>query len=398
MQNVFLKGRVLLAAAVVAAISAGGFLRFAAAEDKPGDTVVATVNGQPITESDLRFAENELGGEIANLPPEVKRRALAEYLIDNELFAKAAEEAKIAATPEFEQQMRYLRRRVLRELYFDKTLKGTISEDEAKKIYDEKIAQLKPEEEIEARHILVDSEEKAKELHAKIAAGADFAQLAKENSTDTGLQGPGRRLGYFGHGQMVPEFEAAAFKLEKGEVSEPVQEPFGWHIIKVEDRRKKEPPSFEAVKDTILNSLVVRKAQDMATELRSKAQVEYVDAASRSRSRSRSRRRRRRARSRPRAPAAPKLRRRRQPQPELNTADCIGPLDLSGPICFWCALAARACHGKPHRLPLCSEIAARGAGDRRRALRDRRSRHPLQGPHRPAAGRARSRARRPPAC
>ncbi len=278
MQNVFLKGRVLLAAAVVAAISAGGFLRFAGAEDKPGDTVVATVNGQPITESDLRFAENELGGEIANLPPEVKRRALAEYLIDNELFAKAAEEAKIAATPEYEQQMRYLKRRVLRELYFDKTLKGKIGEDEAKKIYTEKIAQLKPEEEIEARHILVDSEEKAKELHAKIVAGADFAQLAKENSTDTGSKDQGGVLGYFGHGQMVPEFEAAAFKLEKGQVSEPVHTNFGWHIIKVDDRRKKEPPSFAAVKDTILNSLVVRKAQDTATELRSKAQVEYVDA------------------------------------------------------------------------------------------------------------------------
>ena len=278
MQNVFLKGRVLLAAAVVAAISAGGFLRFAAAEDKPGDTVVATVNGQPITESDLRFAENELGGEIANLPPEVKRRALAEYLIDNELFAKAAEEAKISATPEYEQQMRYLKRRVLRELYFDKTLKGKIGEDEAKKIYTEKIAQLKPEEEIEARHILVDSEEKAKELHAKIVAGADFAQLAKENSTDTGSKDQGGVLGYFGRGQMVPEFEAAAFKLEKGQISEPVHTNFGWHIIKVDDRRKKEPPSFAAVKDTILNSLVVRKAQDTATELRSKAQVEYVDA------------------------------------------------------------------------------------------------------------------------
>jgi peptidyl-prolyl cis-trans isomerase C len=277
MQNVFRKGRVVLVATAVAAIAAGGFLRVATAEEKL-DTVVAKVNGHAITEADMRFAENELGGEITNLPPEVKRRALAEYLIDNALFADAAETAKITAMPEFEQQMGYLKRRVLRELYFEKTLKGTISEDDAKKVYTDKIAQLKPEEEIQASHILVDSEDKAKELRAKIVAGGDFAQLAKENSTDTGSKDQGGVLGFFGRGQMVPEFEAAAFKLEKGQVSEPVHTNYGWHIIRVDDRRKKEPPSFAAVKDTILNSLVVRKAQDQANEMRSKAQVEYVDA------------------------------------------------------------------------------------------------------------------------
>lgn len=275
MQNVFLKGRVLLAA-VVAAVSAGAFLHIASAEEKP-DAVVAKVNGQTVTEADMRFAENELGGELANLPPEVKRHALAEYLIDNALFADAAEAAKLSATPEFEQQMGYLKRRVLRELYFNKTLKDTVKEDDAKKVYTDRVAQLKPEEEIEARHILVDSEEKAKELHAKIVAGADFAQLAKENSTDTGSKDQGGVLGYFGHGQMVPEFEAAAFKLEKGQISEPVHTNFGWHIIKVDDRRKKEPPSYAAVKETIMNSLVVRKAQDAVTEMRGKAQIEYVD-------------------------------------------------------------------------------------------------------------------------
>jgi len=276
MQNVFLKRRVLLAA-IVAAVSAGAFLHVASAEEKT-DTVVAKVNGQAITEADMRYAENELGGELANLPPEVKRRALAEYLIDNTLFADAAEGAKLSATPEYEQQMGYLKRRVLRELYFNKTLKDTIKEDEAKKIYSDRVAQLKPEEEIAASHILVDSEDKAKELRAKIAAGADFAQVAKENSTDTGSKDQGGVLGYFGHGQMVPEFEAAAFKLEKGQISEPVHTSFGWHIIKVDDRRKKEPPSYEAVKETIMNSLVVRKAQDAATEMRGKAQIEYVDA------------------------------------------------------------------------------------------------------------------------
>jgi len=248
-------------------------------QDKADDSkVVATVNGKAITEADMRMAENELGRELGNIPPEVKRRALAEYLIDNVLFADAAEAEKLGSTPEFENQMRYLRNRMLREQYFEKTLKSTIAEDEAKKIYDAKIAELKPEEEVAARHILVDSEEKAKELRAKIEGGADFAEVAKESSNDTGSKDNGGLLGYFGKGQMVPEFEAAAFKLKKGELSEPVKTNFGWHIIKLEDRRRKEPPSFDTVKSTIMNSLVVKKAQEKSSEMREKAKLEYVDA------------------------------------------------------------------------------------------------------------------------
>ena len=250
----------------------------APAPEKPGDTVVAKVNGQNITENDLRLAEAELGQELANLPPEVKRRALAEYLIDNTLFSDAAEAEKLGTTPQFEEQMRYLRRRLLREQYFEKSLKATVNEAEAKKIYDARIAEVKPEHEVAARHILVADEAKAKELRAKIVGGGDFAALAKENSTDTGSKEQGGLLGYFSKGQMVPEFEAAAFKLQEGEVSEPVKTNFGWHIIKLEDRRRKEPPTFDSVKATIMNSLVVRKAQEKAAEFRLKAQVEYVDA------------------------------------------------------------------------------------------------------------------------
>ena len=156
-------------------------------------------------------------------------------------------------------------------------MKASVSEDEAKKIYNARVAELKPEDEFAARHILVDSEAKAKELRAKIVAGGDFAQLAKENSPIP-AQGAGRLLGYFGAGQMVPEFEGAVAKLQKGEVSEPVKTNFGWHVIKLEDRRNKPPPTFDQVKETIMNSLAVRKAQEVATKLRGKAKVDYVDA------------------------------------------------------------------------------------------------------------------------
>jgi peptidyl-prolyl cis-trans isomerase C len=278
MHPVFQNRRVLAAIAVVAFTFLVGPIRAVSAEETADDKIVAKVNGKPITEGDMKYAEGELGSELGNLPAEVKRRALAEYLIDNALFAEAAEAEKLGATPEFEEQMRYLRQRLLREQYFEKTLKGAIDEEEAKKIYDVRVASLKTEDEVAARHILVDSEEKAKELRAKIVGGADFGEVAKENSTDPGSKEQGGLLGYFTKGQMVPEFDAAVFKMLKGQVSEPIKTNFGWHIIKLEDRRRKEPPSFDDVKTTIMNSLAVRKAQEKAAELREKASVDYVDA------------------------------------------------------------------------------------------------------------------------
>ena len=270
----FPKKRSFVALAILALATFGTNSNPSFAQD---DKVVAKVNGTTITEADMRFANAEIGAQLGDIPENVKRRALAEYLIDNALFAEAAIAAKIAADPAFEEQMQYVRRRLLREQYFEKQLKGAISEADAKKIYDQRVAQLKSENEVAARHILVDNEEKAKEILAKIKAGGDFAALAKENSTDTGSKEQGGFLGYFGRGQMVPEFEKAAFTMIKGQVSEPVKTNFGWHIIKLEDRRRKPPPSFDEVKETILNSLAVLKAQEVVAALRKKANVEYVD-------------------------------------------------------------------------------------------------------------------------
>ncbi len=277
MYRVVPKMRALAGLAVIAATGLAVHVTFAVAQDA-GSKVVVTVDGKAITDADLKLAENEIGSELGQLAPEVKRRALAEYLIDNQLFANAAEAAKLGDTPEFQKYMAYLRERALREQFFEKTLKGSVSEDEAKKIYNARVAELKPETEFAARHILVESEEKAKELRAKIVAGEDFAKLAGENSTDPVSKKDGGLLGYFGIGQMVPEFEAQVVKMQKGELSEPVKTAYGWHIIKLEDRRQKAPPSFDQVKETIMNSLAVRKAQEKSAELRAKAKLEYVDA------------------------------------------------------------------------------------------------------------------------
>jgi peptidyl-prolyl cis-trans isomerase C len=242
------------------------------------DAVIAKLNGKEIKESDLALAETEVGTEVATLPPATRRRVLVEYLIETKLFAEAAEAASLASGPDFEKRLDYWKTRAMRDAYFDKNVKGSISEALAKGIYDDKVKMIPQEDEIEARHILVDTEEKAKELYDKVSAGEDFAKLAEANSNDPGSKADGGKLGFFSKGQMVKEFEEAAFALKKGEVSKPVKTQFGWHVIKIEDRRPKPLPTFDQVKDKILGNMVQQKGQQVAQELRGKATVEYVDS------------------------------------------------------------------------------------------------------------------------
>ena len=241
------------------------------------DKVVATIDGKPITDGDLAVAESEIGSDMGTMPGAQKRTSLLEFLIDNQLFAEAAEKAKLDQGADFETRLAYLKRRALRELYFEKVIRGAVSDADARKIYDDQVKLLKPEEEVSARHILVETEEQAKALKEKLDKGADFAQLAKENSKDPGSKDDGGNLGYFGHGQMVPQFEEVVFKLKKGEVSAPIKTQFGWHLVKLEDSRTKQPPAFEIVKDRIAQSLLLQKAQKTATELRANAKIEIVD-------------------------------------------------------------------------------------------------------------------------
>ncbi len=264
---------IALAVALAGSVSVP-FITSAAAQDK----VVATINGKNITDADLAVADSEIGQDMGTIPPDQKRMSLLEFLIDNQLFADAAEGDKLGEGPAFESRVNYLKRRALRELYFEKVIKASVSDADAKKLYDDQVKLLKPEEEVQARHILVESEDKAKELAEKIKGGGKFEDMAKENSKDPGSKDDGGNLGYFGHGQMVPQFEEVVFKMQKGDVSAPVQTQFGWHLIKVEDKRVKAPPAFDVVKDRILQSLLLQKASKAAVDLRAKAKIEYVDA------------------------------------------------------------------------------------------------------------------------
>ncbi|MEO1265837.1 MAG: peptidylprolyl isomerase, partial [Pseudomonadota bacterium] len=210
-------------------------LALAGAASAADDTVVATVDGMQITEADMTSARAEIGRQIASMPPPAQRRVLVEFLIENQLVAGSKSGKELAETGLFKQRVEYSKRRILRDLYFEKEVRDSVSEAEIKAFYDREVGKIPSTEEIKASHILVKEEDKAKEIYEKLVHDGDFAELAKENSIDPGSKARGGDLGYFAKGQMVPEFEKAAFALKEDEISEPVKSQFGWHIIKLTD-------------------------------------------------------------------------------------------------------------------------------------------------------------------
>ena len=240
------------------------------------DPVVARVNGVDIKESDIAFAEEEIGGNIPNIPPEQKRDYLINYLIDVVVLSQAADQQKLGDQPDVKHRLAFDHNRLLMEALLQKSGKAALSDDAERKVYDEAIKQVKNEEEVHARHILVTTEDEAKAILAQLKGGADFATLAKEKSKDPGAA-DGGDLGYFTKDQMVPEFSEVAFKLDKGQLSDPVKTQFGWHIIKVEDKRTKPTPTFEQVKPQIENYVAHRAQAELVENLRKNAQVERLD-------------------------------------------------------------------------------------------------------------------------
>ncbi len=237
---------------------------------------VARVNGMDITEAELAFAEAEVGAEIAGLPAESRRRVLVEYLVEAHLFAEEAAKNQLGSGKDFEDRLAYYKLRAMRDTFYEKKVREAVTEAQAKAAYDEQIGKLKPEPEVRARHILVKTEQEAKDIVAQLKAGADFNELAKKSS-DGPSSHTGGDLGYFSRGQMVKAFEDAAFALEPGQISEPVQSEFGWHVLKVEDKRNRPIPSFDEVKDQLMASLIQTQLKDVVQKLRTSAKVEIVD-------------------------------------------------------------------------------------------------------------------------
>src|SRR6187401_3372066 len=247
------------------------------AQDK--DPVVAKVNGIEIHQSDLAVAEDE-AGQIPPMSPEAKQDYLVQFVADMILVSKAAEDKKLGDGPEFKRKVEFARKKLLVENLLQSVGQEALTDEAMHKVYDEAVKQIGEEKEVHARHILFRAqaaEDKIKAIIARLKKGEDFAKVAGEVTEDPSGKANGGDLGYFTKEQMVPEFSEAAFKLDKGQISEPVKTQFGWHVIKVEDKRVKPAPKFEDVKPQIEN-YITRKAQaELVTKLRAEAKIERMD-------------------------------------------------------------------------------------------------------------------------
>jgi peptidyl-prolyl cis-trans isomerase C len=240
------------------------------------DPVLAKVNGAEIRQSDVAMAEEELAPSLQQMDPATKKDNVLSFLIDLKIVAKAAEDKKIENTDDFKKRLAFTRGRLLMDSLLASEGKAATTDEAMKKVYEEASKQITGEQEVHARHILVESEDEAKAVKAELDKGADFAELAKKKSKDPGAS-DGGDLGFFTKDQMVPEFSAVAFALEPGKISDPVKSQFGWHIIKVEEKRNRQAPAFDQVKGQI-ETYVTRKAQaDYVAKLREAAKVERLD-------------------------------------------------------------------------------------------------------------------------
>ena len=237
---------------------------------------VAVVNGKAVPKSrvDTLMVQATRGGQQP-VTPELEQRVREEVVL-REIFAQEAEKRGVAAGAEYRTQMELARQTILiRELFADYQKKNPGTDAEAMAEYDKFKAQATGTE-YRARHILVEKEDEAKSLLKQLITGAKFDELAKKHSTDKGSGANGGDLDFAKADSYVPEFSKAMIALKKGETTAaPVKSQFGWHIIKLDDTRDAQLPSFEEVKPQIQQRLSQQKLQQYQDDLRKKAKTDY---------------------------------------------------------------------------------------------------------------------------
>ena len=244
------------------------------------DKVVATVDGQTVTEAELAGVMQNMDQQLAKLPEGARKRAALDRMIDMHVLASAADKAGLKDDAEYKKQMEQMSRQMLVNVFVRTRINDVITEDMIKARYDKDIAGYQPPEELRARHVLVKTKEEADAVVKELDAGGDFAKIAEANSQDPGSAKQGGDLGYFGSGDMVPEFEAAAQALAIGAYTKtPVQTQFGFHVIKLEDKRKQKVPLLAEVHEQVKQAVVGERFTEILAGLKEKAKIDIDDAA-----------------------------------------------------------------------------------------------------------------------
>ena len=252
------------------------FLKATQAQNIP---IVANVNNEDISLETMIHAMNELPPEIQSQPFMSYYEDLLERVIDIKLFAQEGKKMKLDEEPSVRAAIDFVIEKVLMRAFLSKYVQENIKEDNIKASYNNFIADKTSREEIKASHILMDTESEAIDVINMLNDGDDFAELAKNKST--GPSGPsGGDLGWFKRGQMVPPFEKAAFSLNKNEITQrPVQTQFGWHVIKIFDKRIPEAPSYESMKNKLIQDLERKIVSKKIQDLRNDALIEKLSSS-----------------------------------------------------------------------------------------------------------------------
>jgi peptidyl-prolyl cis-trans isomerase C len=284
--------RAITAACAVALLLVGGVLAVRAqdaaapadtaaapAQQRNPDDIVAKVGDQAVTERELGLVAEALESQLKQMAPAQARSILVDTMVSMKLLSLAGRDSGVEETPNYKAQLAFLEMQALRNAYVDKVIVSAITDAEMQEAYKTLVLDKhEAQEEAHARHILVDTKEAAEKVIADLQAGGSFEELAKQSKDPSGQNGGD--LGFFAKGQMVPEFETAAFALEPGKYTEtPVQSQFGWHVIRLEEKRMSEPPPFESVEAQLRTYLQRQKFDTVLTELRDKYPVEIVGAA-----------------------------------------------------------------------------------------------------------------------
>ena len=241
--------------------------------EKMETKIVATVDGKPIFLSEIIGMAQRLPEQYRKMSLEAVYPSLLTRAIDSKLVTLEGRRAGFSKDPDVKKRLLDVEDQIISEIFLTKTIGSQVTEEALQKIYSETKSEMASGDQIKARRILLDSEEKAMEIIKKLQAGGEFAKLASEYSTGPSAASGGD-LGWFGEGQMVPEFSKAAFALNPGDiVTKPVKTQFGWHIILVEDRKVSAPPSFDEAKEQLASTMSQKLLKELIETLRTKAKI-----------------------------------------------------------------------------------------------------------------------------